>query len=343
MKHLLTKTYSFGKITITRYPHEYSFLYVGENKVFVKSISRLALFQMRRVAIIIFALVILSTGTFLTASMISGNSSESDEIAQDEKKKNSLLLSKDTDFSEENKKKPLMIRFHTVTQGETLSGIARDYGVSIDTICGSNNLRSYDLIHTGTMLRIPNKDGLLYKTQKKGNLNPVVKKYKIPQERILAENQVEDVTAIAKGTILFIPDAKPQNIIKGFMWPTASRRITSGFGWRWNPTHRGVKEFHKGIDIGCKYQWIRSTRYGKVTFTGWLGGYGKAIIVAHPGGYKSLYGHLSRIIVKRGQYVKQGQTIAKSGNTGRSTGAHLHFEIIYHGKHKNPYYYIIGK
>jgi murein DD-endopeptidase MepM/ murein hydrolase activator NlpD len=77
-----------------------------------------------------------------------------------------------------------------------------------------------------------------------------------------------------------------------------------------------------------------------VTYAGWLGGYGKTVVIAHPGGWKTLYGHLSRIIVREGQYVKQGQSIAKSGNTGRSTGPHLHFEIIKHGSHHNPFVYL---
>ena len=142
------------------------------------------------------------------------------------------------------------------------------------------------------------------------------------------------------GTILFIPDAKPQNIIRGFMWPTYSRYITCGFGWRRNPFNWRMKEYHCGMDIKSNYQWVRASKYGKITFTGWMGGYGKAVIIAHPEGWKTLYAHLSRIIVRQGQYVKQGQTIARSGNTGRSTGAHLHFEIIQNGKHKNPYSFL---
>ena len=94
------------------------------------------------------------------------------------------------------------------------------------------------------------------------------------------------------------------------------------------------------MDIRSNYQPVRSTKYGKVTYSGWFGGYGKAVIVAHPGGWKSLYGHLSKIFVKRGQYVKQGQYVGRSGNTGYSSGPHLHFELIYNGRHVNPYRYL---
>ncbi|MCX7677932.1 MAG: M23 family metallopeptidase [Spirochaetes bacterium] len=135
---------------------------------------------------------------------------------------------------------------------------------------------------------------------------------------------------------IFIPDAKPQNLVRGFIWPTLQKHgITSGYGWRNHPIF-DEKHFHTGLDIYCKYGWIRAAKFGKVTYTGWLGGYGKTIIISHPGGWKTLYGHLSRISVKTGQYVKQGQFIGKSGNTGNSTGPHLHFEIISNGEYKNP-------
>jgi murein DD-endopeptidase MepM/ murein hydrolase activator NlpD len=249
-------------------------------------------------------------------------------------------MSDKTDYSQPEESKPLQIRYHRVKSGENLTIIAKKYGISIDTICGSNGLRSYDFIRSGVVLRIPSKDGILTEMEKGKRIVDLAKKYKISIDKIIDENDLSNPDFIANGSLVFIPDAKPQNIIKGFMWPTASRFITCGYGWRRNPFNRSLREFHHGLDIRARYEWIRSSKYGKVTYTGWMRGYGKAIIVAHPGGYKTLYAHLSRIIVRRGQYVKQGQMIGRSGNTGRSTGPHLHYEIIHHGRHKNPYYYL---
>jgi murein DD-endopeptidase MepM/ murein hydrolase activator NlpD len=196
------------------------------------------------------------------------------------------------------------------------------------------------MIRFGRKLSIPNKDGMLIKMSRSKNVIHIARKYKISQKKILEQNDLKNPDFIPLNTVLFIPDAKPQNIIVGFMWPTRNHTVTSSYGWRRNPFNRKRREFHKGMDIKAHYSWIRASKYGKVTFAGWLGGYGRAVIVAHPGGWKTLYAHLSRIIVRRGQYVKQGQYVARSGSTGRSTGPHLHFEIIKRGRHKNPYVYL---
>ncbi|MCP4132655.1 MAG: M23 family metallopeptidase [bacterium] len=264
-------------------------------------------------------------------------------IVEDEEKKNELLLSSQTDYSAPKKNIPLAIRTHVIQKGETLSEIAKKYAVSMDTICGSNNLTSYDLIREGARMEIPNMDGILYTMKKGNNLASIAKKYRIPIKKILSKNTIKNADFLPVGKKIFIPDARPQNIFPGYLWPVRSKVITCGYGWRRNPFNRGSKEFHQGMDIRARYERVRSTKYGKITFTGWLGGYGKTIVIAHPGGCKTLYAHLSRIFVKRGQYVKQGQYIGKSGNTGRSTGAHLHFEILKNGRHRNPYKYLKSK
>ena len=279
--------------------------------------------------IILFTIIIYSFNIF----------HESDEFSEDEKRKTELLLSSKTDFSTQEEFIPLQIRYHRVEKGETLSEIAGVYSVSMDSICGSNNLRSYDIIRVGAILRIPNKDGILHKIRKGQNIVSLAKRYRVPIKKIIAENNIKNPDFITVGEDIFVPDAKPLNVIPGFLWPARNRQVTSSYGWRRHPINRR-KHFHLGIDIRSRYQLIRATKYGKVTYTGWLGGYGKAIIIAHPGGWKSLYGHLSRFIVKVGQYVKQGQYIAKSGNTGYSSGPHLHFELIKNGRHKNPYRYL---
>ena len=115
----------------------------------------------------------------------------------------------------------------------------------------------------------------------------------------------------------------------GCIWPT-SGRVTSGFGTRWG-------RLHAGIDIGAPTGTpIWATKEGTVIFSGVQSGYGNVVIVSHGGGLTTLYGHQSRIAASNGQRVGQGDTIGYVGNTGRSTGPHLHFETRYGGTPRNP-------
>ncbi|MFN3975970.1 MAG: peptidoglycan DD-metalloendopeptidase family protein [Aquificaceae bacterium] len=117
-------------------------------------------------------------------------------------------------------------------------------------------------------------------------------------------------------------------------------RITSHLGWRKNPFGRGY-EFHSGIDIEAPYgSKVVATADGVVEMAGHYGDYGKTVIIKHPSGYMTLYAHLSEILVKVGQKVKAGEVIGKVGSTGRSTGPHLHYEVQYEGKLKNPMEYL---
>jgi murein DD-endopeptidase MepM/ murein hydrolase activator NlpD len=119
-------------------------------------------------------------------------------------------------------------------------------------------------------------------------------------------------------------------------------RLTSDFGVRKNPmARRGGSEFHPGLDLSGKIGApIRVTADGKVSFAGAKGGYGNCIIVQHDFGYETLYGHLSKINVKSGQKVKAGKIIGELGNTGRSTGPHIHYEIIHNKEKENPNKYL---
>ncbi|HDL85475.1 MAG TPA: M23 family metallopeptidase [Candidatus Acetothermia bacterium] len=111
-----------------------------------------------------------------------------------------------------------------------------------------------------------------------------------------------------------------------FIWPLEGK-ITSPFGWRNNPV-TGERQRHNGIDIDVPVGTIvHAAAPGKVYFTGEDSGYGTMIILQHSDNYYTVYGHLSSILVSKGQYVEVGQPIAESGNTGLSTGPHLHFEV----------------
>ncbi len=338
MKNFYSKTYKFGRLTVSIFSNEIVFIFIGRRKVYVHKIHPDFNSFKKKLAFSVPAAALI-----LTLSVIFSPGQQEELRLDDDALKNSLLKSEKTDYSSPDKNVPLEIRTHVVKKGENLSAIAKKYGVSIDTICGSNNLTSYDFINIGKKLKIPNKDGILMNMSTGTSVVSIAKKYRVSLKKIIDENDIKNPDFIAVNTELFIPDAKPQNIIRGFLWPTFSKRITCGYGWRRNPFNHSYREFHQGLDIGARYEWIRSSKYGKVTYSGWLRGYGKTVIIAHPGGWKTLYAHLSRIIVQRGQYVKQGQYIGKSGNTGRSTGPHLHFEIMKQGRHQNPYRYLVSK
>lgn len=118
--------------------------------------------------------------------------------------------------------------------------------------------------------------------------------------------------------------------------------INSGFGMRISP-FTGGWEMHKGVDIANDVGTpVVSTADGVVQFVGRKGGYGITIIIAHGYGYSTLYAHLSRIMVQSGQNVKRHQVIALMGNSGLSTGPHLHYEVMVNGKSVNPRYYILN-
>lgn len=119
-----------------------------------------------------------------------------------------------------------------------------------------------------------------------------------------------------------------------YMFPVTNWNVTSNFGYRWGRLHAGTDV---GVPIGTT---VRASRGGQVITAGWLGGYGNCVIIDHGDGVATRYGHLSEITVSTGQYVDQGQQIALSGNTGRSTGPHLHFEIRINGEAVDPLPYL---
>lgn len=125
-----------------------------------------------------------------------------------------------------------------------------------------------------------------------------------------------------------------------YIKPISGGRLSSGFGGRKSPT-KGASSNHKGIDWATPTGTaVMASSGGTVTVAGWQSGYGYVVYISHPDGKQTRYGHLSKILVSVGQKVQQGQKIALSGNTGRSTGPHVHFEIRINGQAVNPLNYI---
>jgi murein DD-endopeptidase MepM/ murein hydrolase activator NlpD len=113
-------------------------------------------------------------------------------------------------------------------------------------------------------------------------------------------------------------------------------RITSTFGYRRSPFSKR-REYHEGVDIRVQTGTpIIATADGTVVFAGWKRGYGRTVIVDHGYGYRTVYAHNYRLLVRKGQFVRRGQRLALGGNTGRSTGPHLHYEIRFCNRPVNP-------
>lgn len=120
------------------------------------------------------------------------------------------------------------------------------------------------------------------------------------------------------------------------------KRTASGYGMRIDPIYR-TPHFHSGMDFSAKIGTdIYATGNGKVTYASWKQGYGNCVIIDHGYGYQTVYGHLSKFKVRVRQKVTRGEVIGEVGNTGKSTGPHLHYEVIVRGRHDNPskYYYM---
>lgn len=136
---------------------------------------------------------------------------------------------------------------------------------------------------------------------------------------------------------LIMRQEQPRKRNEIFLWPTPSMRVSSGYGYRTDPFNVRRREFHNGLDISGKTgDEIKASKSGTVTYAGLQRDYGYLVILKHTDDYYTLYAHNSVIKVRKGEYVSQGQIIARMGSTGRSTGPHLHFEIRKNKSRINP-------
>jgi len=246
---------------------------------------------------------------------------------------------------------------YQVAEGDTVSSIAQEFGISLDTIRWANNLKSIDDIKPGQILRILPTSGVLHSVRRGETVYSIAKIYGISPQPIVDfpfNTFINDETfALAVGQELIIPGgmmpkaklwSKPVSQEKqhqdvstgtlaevGFIWPTVGK-ISQGYFW-----------YHKAIDIANPAApAVVASRGGIVLSAGWNfpQAYGIHVIIDHGDGYKTLYAHLSSVVVSPGQSVLRGQVIGQMGSTGRSTGTHLHFEIRTPKGNVNPLGYL---
>lgn len=232
---------------------------------------------------------------------------------------------------------------YTVKSGDTISGICVKFGLkNISTVIAVNNISNVRQLYAGQKLTIPSADGTFHVVKKGENLSTLVEKYKISLETLLDVNELSS-DELSVGQKIFIPgatlDAKTLRQAMGetFKIPIKAKfRWTSPYGARIDPI-KGTKSYHKGTDMACPTGTpVYASLYGRVSFTGVSNIYGNYVIISHDNGYQTLYAHLSKILTKKGQWVEQGSKIGLVGNTGYSTGPHLHFSVYKNGKSINP-------
>ena len=234
--------------------------------------------------------------------------------------------------------------YYKLEKNDTLSKIAKKYGISVVDIVDYNNVNPKRLKAGATIFL-------------KG---VTLQKYKDVEGRLIAAQQAkedkkknkdkEKPEKPPKGTKGAPPPPPPQDdgddggkaasySGAGFAYPVRYAGVSSPFGNRYHPVLRRYI-LHTGVDLVAKYVPLRAAKAGVVTFAGNMSGYGKIIIIRHDNGYETRYAHLSVISTNVGEHVNQGDLIGKTGNSGRTTGAHLHFEIRQNGVPKNPMKYL---
>ena len=240
----------------------------------------------------------------------------------------------------------LMLCYYTyrVRQGDMIGLIADAFNITQDTIISVNNIHQSRLLQIGQYLKIPSIPGILYMVKEDGEtLASIAEKYEVSAEKCARINSRQQNTALTAGERVFVPDAQldwaTKQEINGdlFQKPLRTRYyLSSYYGWRSSP-FSGKRSFHSGIDMAAPAGTsVYSALAGTVTTVGYNSIYGNYIIVSHHSGYKTLYGHLSATLVTRGSVVNAGAKIGKVGNTGMSTGPHLHFTVFKFGKTINP-------
>lgn len=231
---------------------------------------------------------------------------------------------------------------YTVEKGDNPTLIANKIGLNVDTVVSVNKQLEDNphFIRYGRKIRLPNRNGVMHSVKKGESLSDISQKYFVDEESIKDVNLIDG--ELKEGRELFVPgvrfskEDRAEKLGLVFAKPLAYSRITSPFGYRRDPFTR-AKRFHYGVDLAYYYgAAIYAVGDGRVSYAGRYGGYGNCVMIKHRGKYKSLYAHMKTINVRRGQFVRQGQVIGRLGNTGRSKGPHLHFEIREYGHHINP-------
>jgi murein DD-endopeptidase MepM/ murein hydrolase activator NlpD len=245
-----------------------------------------------------------------------------------------------------------LMRIYKVRSGDTLTGIAAKFHISMMTLWWANNLKSKDALHLGQKIKIPPVNGLVIEVLATDTLASLAARYKVSAQDIVTTNGLEDQNLVV-GQILVLPGANGQPIAtrRAVRAPTRSPsprhsvgptpsvgsarppRTYNGGRLLWPTTSHHISQYyhygHYAIDIdGSTGDPIWAAAAGTVTFAGWKdNGGGYQVWIAHGSNLFTTYNHMSSVSVGRGQHVDRGQHVGRMGATGFATGSHLHFEV----------------
>lgn len=238
------------------------------------------------------------------------------------------------------------ISVYTVRSGDTISGIAEMFNVSVNTIRWSNDLKKNSALKVGDQLVILPISGIQYTVKKGDTVASISKKFGSDEEEILQFNDLDPSKALAAGDAIIVPNGElteaPQERSKGSAKEQAQkslRKYASNLpfydGYFIKPVNGGYRSQgihgYNGIDLAiyCGAP-LYASASGEVIISkssGWNGGYGKYIVISHANGTQTLYAHANENLVSQGAYVSQGEQIGYVGRTGLATGCHVHFEV----------------
>lgn len=228
--------------------------------------------------------------------------------------------------------------------GDNISLLSQRHDLSMSTLISINRIKRAKSLQAGEPIQIPNMDGILHLVQTSDTLSAIAEEYNISMGALIDVNELT-TEQLPAGSEIFIPGARMSSyelykVFGNLFIRPYKGRLTSHFGYRQNPFNKRSREMHNGIDIaGPMGSSVKASSDGKVVVSGYHSIYGNYIVLQHPNRIKTLYGHLSKILVRKGQTVQQGQAIGKIGSTGRSTGPHVHFTIFINGRAINPFSY----
>jgi murein DD-endopeptidase MepM/ murein hydrolase activator NlpD len=226
------------------------------------------------------------------------------------------------------------IRVYTVREGDSLSQIAEMFGVTANTIKWANDLTKSTEIQPGDTLLILPIAGVRHVIKKGDTITSLAKQYESDSAEILSYNQLSSNEDLIVGNTLIIPGGEMHAAPTQTPTKPAKGKTANGGGFI-NPAPGAIRtqgiHGYNGVDLaGATGSPIKAAAAGTVIVakaSGWNGGYGSYVVIKHKNGTQTLYAHLSSLSVGVGDSVAQGQVIGGMGNTGKSTGTHLHFEV----------------